>query len=89
MSAVPIGWGVADLATVGQKVRSRCAQEAVDKRMRPARIAYWLGARRTVPTVEQIIDTWHVSRAHAYRWRKFALSHGQEFPATHKDEGDA
>lgn len=43
----------------------------------PCEIAYWLGTRRRVPDVVEIMDRWKVSRPSAYRWRAFALSGGQ------------
>lgn len=45
--------------------------------MTPTQIAYWLGTRRCVPTVPEIVEHTGCARASAYRWRRFALSGGQ------------
>lgn len=39
----------------------------------PCAIAYWLGTRRVVPSVTEIVEHTGCSRAAAYRWRAFAL----------------
>lgn len=90
MNIVPIGWGiVGDSATALADPRAQRAADRADSRSKALRIAYWLGARRTVPTVTQIVDTWHVSRATAFRWRRFAQSGGHEYPSSHKQETEA
>lgn len=90
MSRAPIGWGIAgDAAAALADPRAHRATQTADSRSKALRIAYWLGARHTVPTIGQIADTWHVSRPTAYRWRKFAESRGQHYPSSHKQESEA
>lgn len=87
MSRAPIGWGIAgEIETALETPGHAGARQVAASRCRSAQIAYWLGTRRNVPSVAEIINAWHVSRPTAYRWRKFAESGGQEFPDTNRSK---
>lgn len=43
----------------------------------PSEIAFWLGSRRLIPSLEEIMEHTGCARATAYRWRAFAKSNGR------------
>lgn len=52
----------------------------------PFDVAYWLSAailseRPRVPSVERIVERWNVSRATAYRWRRWAMDRLEQMQA--------
>lgn len=89
MTVAPIGWGFgsgAQIEGASMTPRARGTEQKQRSRNRAAQIAYWLGAAREVPSLDEIIDTWHVSRATAYRWRAFAESGGTRFSPKPADQ---
>lgn len=80
MTRAAAGWGFlpgTKLEDVIVTPRARVPSQP--RRSRAPQIAYWLGACRDVPSVGEIVDTWHVSRAMAYRWHAFAETRGTSF----------
>lgn len=50
----------------------------------PTEIAYWLGTRRMLPSVRELMETWSLSRASAFRWRAFVRAGGRSQECGHE-----
>lgn len=86
MNRAPAGWGITgDVAAALVTERQRATRAKTELRQRSARIAYWLGRCGYVPSIEEILKTWNVSRATAYRWHAFAEAGGEQAVTAFKD----